>query len=63
MKPVKSLGLFAIILAVSGVSFGIFIDGSSGDLQSIFNIAGNGVELMGGLFFVLALLFIYQGLR
>lgn len=63
MKPVKSLGLLAVILAVSGVSFGIFLDGSSGDLHSIFNIASNGVEIMGGLFIVLALMFVYQALR
>jgi len=63
MKSVKAFGFFAMILAISAASFGVFLEGSTGELKNVLNIGGTGVEAMGLLFVPIGLIFLYNAFR
>lgn len=62
-KPVKAFSLFAMVLAVVGASFGVFMENSSGDLNEILNIGSTGVEAMGALFIPISIVLLYHAFR
>lgn len=60
---IKALSLLAIVIGVSGVAFQLFLENSNGELNSVMNIGGTGVEAMSGLFIVFAIGFLYHSFR
>jgi len=63
LPQVKALGLFAIVLSVTGIGFALFLENSAGKMASVMNFGATGVQTGGGLFIILALLFLYGFFR
>lgn len=62
-NQIKAVGLLAIVLSISGVAFQLFVSNTVGRARSIFSFASSGVEAMGALFVVFALVFLYHFFR
>lgn len=62
-KSIKAFSLFAIIISVSGIAFALFMENSSGKLESVLNIGATGVETFSMLIIPIGAIFLYHSFR
>lgn len=63
LPQVKALGLFAVIVSITGISFAVFMNGANAKLQSVLQIGSTATQTAAVLFIPITIIFLYGAFR